>query len=67
MGVLALVEEVRIELGEGKVEIIGGVGRRGVANQGGGIGTGRDDRPVMGAWSTKYQLNTIEVHNLVTL
>ena len=67
MGVLEVVGEGRIGLGGGKGDSSGGVGLIGGAIQVGGNGTERDNRPGMRAESTKYQLNTIEVHILVPL
>ena len=48
-----VVVEVRIGLGGGEGDIIGGVGRRGGAKLGIGNGTGRDYRPGMKVGRTK--------------
>ena len=53
MGVSVVVGAVWIGLGEGGVEISGGIGWRGGAKIGGVIGKGRDDGSLIKAGSTK--------------
>ena len=53
VGVSVVVGAVWIGLGEGGVEISGGIGWRGGAKIGGVIGKGRDDGSLIKAGSTK--------------
>ena len=53
MGVSEVVGAGKIVIVWGKVKSSGGVGGRGGAKKGGGIGTGRDDGTVIRAGSTK--------------
>ena len=53
VGVSEVVGAGKIVIVWGKVKSSGGVGGRGGAKKGGGIGTGRDDGTVIRAGSTK--------------
>ena len=53
MGVLVVVGSVWIGLGEGDGDISGGIGWRGGAKLGGGIGKGRDNGLLIKAGITK--------------